>query len=193
MEIPDHLPSILNKAELRRIPKNKLLKLRKALYGLKQSGRQWLAKLDEKLKSMCFKQLGADNCVYTLEKENDITIIVIYVDDIIIAASDIKKMKRIKKDVHFRNEGRWKNSPLPRNPIHSDQRHHHYGPKEIHRGSTRKIQHGRLQGSDNSNQHIRNCLKKCAPEMTARREEMKDTIPEFDRVAYILQYQRVLI
>lgn len=31
MEISDHLPSILNKAELRRIPKNKVLKLRKCV------------------------------------------------------------------------------------------------------------------------------------------------------------------
>lgn len=31
MEVPDHLPSILNKAELSRIPKNKIFKLRKAL------------------------------------------------------------------------------------------------------------------------------------------------------------------
>lgn len=99
MEVSDHLPSILNKAELNRIPKNKIFKLRKALYELKQSGRQWFTKFDEKLKSMYFKQLGADNYVYTFvytQNGSDITIIVIYVEDI-IAASNIEKMKHIKK------------------------------------------------------------------------------------------------
>ncbi|KMQ83222.1 retroelement polyprotein [Lasius niger] len=90
MEIPDHLPNILSEAELQTIPINKVLKLKKALYGLKQSGRQWFTKLDEKLRSMSFKQSGADNCVYTLQDGNNITIVVIYVDDV-IAASNIEK------------------------------------------------------------------------------------------------------
>ncbi|KMQ82747.1 retrotransposon ty1-copia subclass [Lasius niger] len=99
MEIPDHLPSILSEAELQRIPQNKVLKLKKALYGLKQSGRQWFTKLDERLKSMRFKQSGADSCVYTLQNGNDITIVVIYVDDVIIAASNIEEMNEIKRQL----------------------------------------------------------------------------------------------
>lgn len=96
MEIPDYLLSILSEAELRRILRNKVLKLKKA-YELKQ----WFTKLDEKLKSMNFKQLRADNCVYTLQNGNDITIVVIYVDDVTIlnAASNIEKINEIKRQL----------------------------------------------------------------------------------------------
>lgn len=97
LEIPDLLSSILSEKELKSFPNGKVLKLKKALYGLKQSGRQWFVKLDEKLKSIGFKQLGADNCVYLLQKRGDITIVIIYVDDVIIAANNSTRMSEIKR------------------------------------------------------------------------------------------------
>lgn len=57
-------------------------------------------KLDEKLRGMSFKQLSADHCVYYQRNKNQITsIIVISVDDLIIASNSSEKLRDIKKEL----------------------------------------------------------------------------------------------
>lgn len=72
-------------------------KLERSLYGLKQSGRNWNKLLHEYLTQNKFQQNQADHCVYTREKQNEKVIIVIWVDDLIIAASDENAMKVTKE------------------------------------------------------------------------------------------------
>lgn len=100
LEVPDLLSKIMEDDHLRKSYENKVLCLNKALYGLKQSGRCWFMKLDEKLKEMSFKQLSADHCVYyQRDKRQILSIIVIYVDDLIVASSSEKRMRDIKREL----------------------------------------------------------------------------------------------
>lgn len=78
---------------------NKVCKLKKALYGLKQSGRNWNEKLDNILKAIGFSRCVYDTCAYTMNKNNKINIIAVYVDDMIIACSDEKMLRDIKQKI----------------------------------------------------------------------------------------------
>ena len=71
-------------------------KLQKSLYGLKQSGRNWNAMLHTCLIENDFVQNPADTCVYTKEKHNEKVILIIWVDDLIIAASNENVLKNVK-------------------------------------------------------------------------------------------------
>ena len=64
----------------------KVLLLNKALYGLVQSANIWFNLLSKEIKSLGFKQLQADNCVYYNDEKD--TIIITYVDDIAITGPD---------------------------------------------------------------------------------------------------------
>lgn len=72
----------------------KVCKLKKSLYGLKQAARCWNVVMDEFLKSNGYIQSNADPCIYSkIVKRNskDILILMaVYVDDTIIATSDIE-------------------------------------------------------------------------------------------------------
>lgn len=94
MEIPEGLPQILGKRGTEKSSKVCLLK--KALYGLKQSGRQWYRKLDSKLRQLKMKPLDADGCVYIYKRKNQVTLVAVYVDDIIIATNDQEKLQELK-------------------------------------------------------------------------------------------------
>jgi hypothetical protein len=63
-------------------------KLNKSLYGLKQASRQWYIKFDEVIRSFGFSENKVDNCIYVKFKGKDFTILVLYVNDILLASSD---------------------------------------------------------------------------------------------------------
>lgn len=105
----------------------KVCKFNKLLYGLKQAGREWYHKLDNYLFSLNFKNTAIDPCVYVnLQKNND-TVIIIYVDDLLIASTDLSNIDKIKNllqqkfkmkdlgnikdilDIHLEREGNTKN------------------------------------------------------------------------------------
>lgn len=71
-------------------------KLHKSLYGLKQSGRNWNAMLHSYLIRNDFTQNPADHCVYTKEKHDEKVILIIWVDDLIIAASNESILTNVK-------------------------------------------------------------------------------------------------
>ena len=68
-------------------------KLRKSIYGLKQSSRCWNEKLCNHLKSLGFKESGADPCVFIQSGKKDLKIIAVYVDDLILIAKSLGEMK----------------------------------------------------------------------------------------------------
>ena len=78
--------------------KKLVCKLERSLYGLKQSGRNWNKLLHDHLTQNEFLQNQADHCVYTREREHEKVIMVIWVDDLLIAASDENAMK-VTKDM----------------------------------------------------------------------------------------------
>ena len=63
-----------------------LCKLRKSIYSLKQSSCCWNEKLCNHLKSLGFKESGADPCVFIQSGKKDLKIIAVYVDDLILIA-----------------------------------------------------------------------------------------------------------
>jgi len=63
-------------------------KLKKSIYGLKQASRQWYLKFDEVIKKSGFIENVVDNCIYIKIKGSSFIILVLYVDDILLASSD---------------------------------------------------------------------------------------------------------
>ena len=73
-------------------------KLNKSLYGLKQSGRVWYEKITDELKSLGFHQLLTENCVFiTTHGENSLTIIALYVDDLLLQSNSLKTLNNVKQ------------------------------------------------------------------------------------------------
>lgn len=66
---------------------SKVCKLQKSLYGLKQALRPWFSKLSLALKTCGFSQSKSDYSLFTLHQSHHHTIILIYVDDLIIAGN----------------------------------------------------------------------------------------------------------
>ena len=73
--------------------------LLKALYGLKQAPRQWRLELASKLKLLGFHPLYSDPGAYIRKEGSDVQILLIYVDDLIIIASNVEKVEKFKKDL----------------------------------------------------------------------------------------------
>jgi hypothetical protein len=83
---------------------NKVCLLLKALYGLKQANRQWHAKMDTFLCAVLgFTRNAADCCLYVRTKGGVISLIALYVDDLLIACTDVLVLNEIKEELsqHF--------------------------------------------------------------------------------------------
>eukprot|EP00253_Pinus_taeda_P031264 PITA_31264 len=63
-------------------------RLKKALYGLKQAPRAWYARLDGYLHQQGFKKDTADSNLYVQIDKDNLTIVEVYVDDIIFGSND---------------------------------------------------------------------------------------------------------
>eukprot|EP00253_Pinus_taeda_P018100 PITA_18100 len=63
-------------------------RLKKALYGLKQVPRAWYARLDEYLRQQGFKKGTADSNLYVQIDKDNLTIVEVYVDDILFGSND---------------------------------------------------------------------------------------------------------
>ena len=78
-------------------------KLKKSLYGLKQSGRNWNNLLHNYLIDENFIQSLADPCLYVRKIDvEQHAIIIVWVDDIIIAASDLTSLEKVKESLKDR-------------------------------------------------------------------------------------------
>ena len=85
-----------------------MLKLKKSLYALKQSGRNCNDMLHEYLIDEHFEQSLADHCVYTRFTVDSKVIILVWVDDIIIAANDESVLQSVKNsEFEVQNERYW--------------------------------------------------------------------------------------
>lgn len=74
-------------------------KLKKSLYGLKQSGRNWNKILHEHLIGDGFDRNPADHCVYSKQIDGDIVIVIVWVDDLIIASNNVDQMNHFKESM----------------------------------------------------------------------------------------------
>lgn len=72
-------------------------KLKRSLYGLKQASRQWNTEFSAKLIHFGFQQSVFDHCMSTMTRDTSHTLLLVYVDDIIITGSDIALLKQLKQ------------------------------------------------------------------------------------------------
>ena len=79
-----------------------VMKLNKSIYGLKQAGRMWNQLLHNYLIDENFVQSTSDHCVYTRNNNGKRTILIVWVDDIIIAASSEKDANQVKASLSER-------------------------------------------------------------------------------------------
>ena len=69
--------------------KNLVCRLKKSLYGLKQAPRQWYKKFDSFMSSHGFTRCQAYHCCYFKKFDNNFIILLLYVDDMLVAGSNI--------------------------------------------------------------------------------------------------------
>lgn len=76
--------------------RNKVCKLNKGIYGLKQSGRKWNEKLDMSLHKLGFQKSTSDPSLYIMRKGQSYLILLVYVDDILLASNSEHLMRVVK-------------------------------------------------------------------------------------------------
>jgi len=81
-------------------PAHKVCKLKKSLYGLKQASRQWFSKLSTTLLYLGYQQSKNDYSLFINKSSTDITIIAVYVDDIMLTGSNPTEIHHVKQHLH---------------------------------------------------------------------------------------------
>jgi len=72
-------------------------KLLKSLYGLKQANRQWFEKLTQFLYAQGFTQATADHTLFTKITATSYTVVLVYMDDIILAGTCLQEFDSLKQ------------------------------------------------------------------------------------------------
>ncbi|KAL5754374.1 hypothetical protein ACOSP7_022594 [Xanthoceras sorbifolium] len=78
---------------------NLVCRLKKSLYGLKQTPRQWYKKFDSFMSSSGFTRCQADHCCYIKRFDNSFIILLLYVDDMLVAGSDMQEIMNLKREL----------------------------------------------------------------------------------------------
>jgi len=77
---------------------NTVCKLKKALYGLKQSPRAWFSRFTKVMVGLGFKQSQGDHTLFVKHSETGgVTMLLVYVDDIIVTGDDEEKQKLLSQ------------------------------------------------------------------------------------------------
>ncbi|WJX43802.1 hypothetical protein P8452_30856 [Trifolium repens] len=71
-------------------------KLQRSLYGLKQASRQWNTKLTDTLISSGYIQSKSDYSLFTKQRSTGFTVILVYVDDLVLGGTDADEITHIK-------------------------------------------------------------------------------------------------
>lgn len=74
--------------------------LKRSIYGLKQAANSWNEAINELLITFGFKRSESDNCLYYKRfNDGNWCMILIYVDDILVTATDEKIIQQVQKDI----------------------------------------------------------------------------------------------
>lgn len=76
-----------------------MCRLKKSLYGLKQAPRQWYKKFDGFMHKEGFHKCNADHCCYFKRYRSSYIVLLLYVDDMVVAGSDMDDIRRLKQQL----------------------------------------------------------------------------------------------
>jgi hypothetical protein len=79
----------------------KVCRLKKSWYRLKQSPRAWFDRFKQVVCGMGYGQCNGNHMVFYRHSDRKITILAVYVDDIIISGDDREEIKRLKECLRF--------------------------------------------------------------------------------------------
>ena len=74
-------------------------KLNKSLYGLKQAPRAWYFKLHAELVRLGFTRLEADHSLYLWLDGEELVLLVVHVDDIVVASNSLEALQEFKEAI----------------------------------------------------------------------------------------------
>jgi hypothetical protein len=75
---------------------NIVCRLHKSLYGLKQASRSWFREFSLAIQTIGFCQSKADYSLFTQVKGTSLTIVLLYVDDMVITGNNEAEIKNLK-------------------------------------------------------------------------------------------------
>ncbi|OMO65653.1 hypothetical protein CCACVL1_21443 [Corchorus capsularis] len=81
---------------------SRVCRVRKSLYGLKQASRNWFAKFFAALLEFGFIQSTVDYSLFTLTTGSSFLVVLVYVDDLIIAGDDSVRIRSLKQHLDSR-------------------------------------------------------------------------------------------
>ena len=79
-----------------KVRKEKVCKIQRALYDLKVSPKKWHEKFTEATSKSGLKSHDSEPCLFTWRNNEKHLLLLLYVDDILIASNDINKLNEIK-------------------------------------------------------------------------------------------------
>ena len=74
-------------------------KLQRTLYDLKQSPRAWFGRLSLAMRKYGFQQSNSDHTLFLKCRQAKITILIVYVDDMIITGNDTEEVVKLQKQL----------------------------------------------------------------------------------------------
>jgi len=101
MKVPEGL-EVDGEPALGEDPKKWVLRLLKGLYGIKQGPRIWVLKLHSVLTEIGFERTDCDYSVYIYRRNNVKVILLIHVDDLLIASNSRDTIQKVKSDLASR-------------------------------------------------------------------------------------------
>lgn len=77
-----------------------MCKLNRALYGLKISPKRWNKRFSEEAQKLGLENDLHELCLFTWRKEGKIVVVLLYVDDMLVANNDQEKLEKIKEKLN---------------------------------------------------------------------------------------------
>lgn len=75
---------------------NMVCRLKKSLYGLKKTPRQWYMKFENFMHKEGFQKCNADHCCFFKRYQSNYIILLLYIDDMLVAGSDMDEIRNLK-------------------------------------------------------------------------------------------------